>query len=105
MGLARGRTHRRPNGPVSSRFTATFGSLAAAVPANLWLRSADPAVESHRLRDFDLPSAEGVMQPPIIYAGRRWDFSGTRFERDESGADTRWLLFLDHGPADRVHPE
>ena len=83
-----------------ARSQATSLTLYPAVPANLWLRSADPAVESHRLRDFDLPSPEGGMQPPIVYAGRRWDFSGTRFERDESGSETRWLLFLDRGLAD-----
>ena len=93
-----------PDGPVCSRFTATFVSLAAAVPDNVWLRSSDPAVESHRLRDFD-PSLRGWDEPAIMYGGRRWDFSGTRFERDHTGSETRWLLFLDHGPADREHPE
>jgi hypothetical protein len=94
-----------PDGPVCSRFTATFVSLAAAVPDNVWLRSSDPAVESHRLRDFNVPRPEGGMQPAIVHAGRCWLFSSTYFERDQTGSETRWLLFLDHGPADREHPE
>jgi hypothetical protein len=75
------------------------------VPDNVWLRSSDPAVESHRLYDFDLPSSEGGIQPPLAHAGRRWDFSGTRFERDQNGEETRWLLFLDRGPIDLEPPE
>jgi hypothetical protein len=35
-----------------------------------------------------------------MYGGRRWDFSGTRFERDDSGAETHWLMFVDRGTAD-----
>src|SRR5512143_2834154 len=49
----------------------------------------------------NLPSSEGGMQPPLVYAGRRWDFCGTRFERDEDGSETRWLLFLDLGAKSR----
>jgi hypothetical protein len=83
---------------MSSRFTVTFVSLAAAVPDNVWLRSSDPAVESHRLRDFDLPSATGGRQRHLVYAGRLWGFASWVFERDE--AATRWLLFRDRGPAE-----
>ena len=65
---------------------------------NVWLRSNDPSVQSHRLFDFDIPPSRG-MQRPIVYGGRLWVFAHTYFERDETGVETRWLLFLDHGPA------
>jgi hypothetical protein len=89
---------RRPQVPGASSTDLRYSR--AAVPANLWLRSADPAVESHRLRDFDLPSAkgEGGLQPDLVYAGRLWGFASTVFERDK--AKTRWLLFRDRGPAE-----
>jgi hypothetical protein len=45
----------------------------------------------------------GGMQP-WFYAGRTWDFCGTRFERDEDGKETRWLLFLDRGPSGQDSP-
>ena len=61
---------------------ATCVSLAAGVPDNVWLRSSDPAVESHRLRDFNLPCSNGGTQPDVVYAGRRWAFSRTYFERE-----------------------
>jgi len=66
---------------------------------NVWLRSHDPSVESHRLYDFEIPPSDG-MQEPIVFEGRRWVFMGTRFERDEGGNETRWLMFLDSGPAE-----
>ena len=44
------------------------------------------------------------MQPPLVYAGRSWDFCGTRFEREEGGNETRWLLFLDRGPLEQGSP-
>jgi len=77
---------------------ATCVSLAAGVPDNVWLRSSDPAVESHRLRDFNLPCSNGGTQPDVVYAGRRWAFSRTYFERETDGSETRWLLFWDCGP-------
>jgi len=66
---------------------------------NVWLRSSDPAVASHRLLNFEVPTASG-MQPPIVYDGRRWVFRGTRFEKNDAGDETRWLMFLDDGPVE-----
>jgi hypothetical protein len=71
------------------------------VPDNVWLRSADPAVKSHRLYDFDVPDCGEGMQPPLVHAGRRWVFTHTYFEPDATGAETRWLMFMDDGPEDR----
>jgi hypothetical protein len=71
--------------------------VPSRVLVNVLLRSGDAAVTSHRLRNFDLPPSDG-MQPPLLHAGRRWVFSCTRFERDETGSEVRWLLFLDDGP-------
>jgi hypothetical protein len=45
------------------------------------------------------------MQPALVYGGRVWAFTGTRFEREQNGAETRWLLYLDQGPADHSTSE
>jgi hypothetical protein len=67
------------------------------VSDNIWLVSTDPAVESHRHHDFDLPKTTG-MQPPLVHAGRRWIFVRTYFGREWDGSETRWLMFRDDGP-------
>jgi hypothetical protein len=58
-----------------------------AVPDNVWLQSADPAVESHRLYDFDVPDCDEGMPPPLVHAGRRDAVRTTDSESAAVGPD------------------